>query len=185
MLAFISSEAAQEQGQTGGALLALSKQLELASRAAARFRTNLANKDEAITELSRASSGVESEAKPYVGIFVADVLSALRLRHGNEISEYLLDELSRKKILPLVPGGKMFRWSAQSVIAVWHSRKEFAEISAGIVSSCQTPLDCRAFVGTRTATFRIALRSFVLRAQWNTAELVRTLDSFTKEADTR
>jgi hypothetical protein len=185
MLASVNSEAVQEQDQTREALVSLSKQLELANRAAARFRTSLANRDEALAELSRASNGVESAAKPYAGIFVADVLSALRLRHGNEISEYLLDEVSRKKILPLIPGGKIFRWSAQSVLAVWHSRKELAEISAGIVNSCQMPFDCRAFVGTRTATFRIALRSVVLSVQWNNTELVRALDSFAKEADTR
>ena len=185
MLAFVHDKAEQECDQTQEALVALSNQLELANRVASRFRMSLPNRDEAIAELSRETGGAASGTKPYVGIFVADVLSALRLRHGSETSEHLLDEVSRKEILPLVPGGKIFRWSAQSVITLWRSTKEFAEISAGIAGSCQTPFDCRAFVGTRTATFRIAMRFTVLDAYGDTAELVRTLDSFAQGADTR
>jgi hypothetical protein len=185
MLALISDEAAQARDQARESLEALSHQLELANRAASRFRVSLPNRDEAITELNRKASGAESEARPYVGIFVADVLSALRLRHGNEVSEHLLDEVSRKGILPLVPGGKIFRWSAQSVVAIWSSTKKFAEISTEIASSCQAPFNCRAFVGTRTATFHITMRFVVLDAYRNTAELVRTLDGLAKGADPR
>ncbi len=182
MLAFVHDQVLQERDQTRQALEALSKQLELANRAASRFRTSLPNRDEAITELSRETGGLQ-EVRRYVGIFVADTLSALRLRHGNEISEYLLHEFSRKRISALLPDGKMFRWSAQSVLAVWHSQKALGDISAEIAGSCQAPFDCRAFVGTRTATFRIATRFVVLDAQLNTNELIRALDHFSRGAE--
>ena len=185
MLAFVRDEAAQEFDQTREALEALGNQLQLANRTVARFRVELPSRDEAIAELSREADAAKSTAKAYVGIFVADVLGALRARHGSEVSEQLLDEVSRKNILPLVPGGKIFRWSAQSVVAIWRSEKELTEISAQIVRSCQTPFDCRAFVGTRTATFYLAMRSAVLDARKNTAELLCALDGYAKGANTR
>jgi hypothetical protein len=185
MLAFVHNQAVQGRDQTREALEALSKQLGLANRAASRFRTSMPNKDEAITELSRETEETAAGTKRYVGIFVADIFTALRLRHGNETSEQLLHEISHKYISSLVPGGKVFRWSAQSILAVWHSQKELAEVTADITDRCQMPCDCRAFVGTRTATFRITMRFAVLNAQSNTAELVRTLDDFSKGADTK
>ena len=185
MLAFVRDELVQERDQTREALRALGKQLDLANRAASRFRTNLPNRDEAISALARTTGEAESEDKPYVGIFVADVLSTLQLRHGNDISEYFLAEVGRRRILPLVPGGKIFRWSAQSVLAIWSSNKGLAEISAEIANSCQIPFECQAFVGTRTATFCIALRFRVLTSQLNTVELVRAFDGFAKEENSR
>jgi hypothetical protein len=185
MLAFVRDELVQERDQTREGLEALGKQLELANRAASRFRTSLPNRDEAIAELNRTIGGAESEARPYIGIFVADVLSTLRLRHGNEISEYLLDEVGHRRLLALVPGGKIFRWSAQAVVAVWRSQKELTEISTEMAGFFQIPFDCRAFVGTRTATFRIAMRFLVLDTQLSIAKLVHTLDRFAKDADTR
>ena len=114
MLAFLHEQTVQERDQTREDLEALSKQLELANRAASRFRRSLPNRDEALAELSRETDPPESGAKRYAGIFIADVLSTLRLRHGNEVSEHLLHEVSRKNISPLVPGGKVFRWSEVS-----------------------------------------------------------------------
>ena len=100
MLAFVRDEAAQEFDQTREALEALGNQLQLANRTVARFRVELPSRDEAIAELSREADAAKSTAKAYVGIFVADVLGALRARHGSEVSEQLLDEVSRKNILP-------------------------------------------------------------------------------------
>jgi hypothetical protein len=85
----------------------------------------------------------------------------------------------------LFPGGKVFRWSAQSVLTVWHSQKTLAEISASIAGSCEMPFDCRAFVGTRTATFRITMRSAIFNVLTNTTELIRNLDDFSKGAETK
>ena len=185
MLAFVNDQVVEERDQTREALEALSKQLELANRAASRFRISLPNRDEALAELSREMDPSESGAKRYAGIFVVDALSALRLRHGNEVSEHLLHEISHKNIFPLMPGGKVFRWSTQSILAVWHSEKELGELSADIASSCQMPFDCRAFVGTRTAIFHITMRFVVLDALLNTAELIRALDNFSEGADTK
>ena len=180
MLAFVHEKAGPERNQTQEALEALSKQLELANRMASRFRTSLPNRDEAISELPCEPNESASETRRYLGIFVADVLSALRVRHGNEISDQLLHEVGQQHIFPLLPGGKVFRWSAQSVLTVWHSRKESAQVSAALADACQAPFDCRAFVGTRTATFRIAVRFLVLEAQPDTAGLVRAFDDFSK-----
>ena len=185
MLAFVHEKVVQERDETREALEALSRQLELANRAVSRFRTSLPSRDEALAELNRETNESESGNRRYIGIFVADVLSALRLRHGNEIADQLLHEVSHQHISSLVPGGKIFRWSAQSILAVWHGQNEWAEVRAAITSSCQTPFDCRAFVGTRTAIFRIVVRSAVLDARSGTAELVRTLDDFSKGIDTK
>lgn len=176
MLAFVHPQTDREYDQTRASLEALNNQLQLANRAASRFRTKLPGRDEAVAQLNRGTSQVEVETNMYAGLFVADVLSVLRSRHGNEISEYLLDELSRKNILPLMPGGKLFRWSAQSVLILWHSNQEMSEISSQIARSCQLPFHCQAFVGTRTAIFQIAVRPAVLKVPKNATKLIRALD---------
>ncbi len=185
MLAFVSNKTASDCVETRHSLEALSKQLQLAHRAASRFRVSLPNRAEGISQLHREASQAESEAKGYVGIFTADALSVLRARHGNEVSEYLLDEVSRKDILPLTPGGKMFRWSGQSIIVLWRSTKEISQITAHIAGSCAAPFHCQVFVGTRTATFQITMRSAVLPTHENTAELVRALDQLSAGAEAR
>lgn len=185
MLAFIRDKAEPDCEGTRESLEALSKQLQLANRAASRFRVSLPNRVEAISQLQRETSRRESKAKSYIAIFAADVLSTLRSRHGNEVSEHLLDEVSRGNILPLTPGGKIFRWSAQSIIAIWSSQNELAQISAYISDSCAVPFSCQVFVGTRTATFQITMRSAVLQAHENTAELVRAIDCFSMGADSK
>jgi hypothetical protein len=182
MLAFMHDTAAPDCEGTRQSLEALGKQLQLANRAASRFRVSLPSRAEAISQLQRETSPIESEAKFYVGIFAADVLSTLRSRHGNEVSEYLLDEVSRRNILPLVPGGKIFRWSAQSILAIWRSPNTTAQISAYIANSCAMPFSCQVFVGTRTATFQITMRSAVWQTHENTAELICALDSFSMGA---
>ena len=183
MLAFVHEEVAQEHDQTRVALETLNRQLELANRATSRFRPSLPSRAEAVTELSREANRSESGSKRYVGLFVADVLSALRLRHGNEVSEQLLHEISHQHLASFFPDGKAFRWSAQSILAVWSSQKELSEVKAAIAHSCQMPFDCRAFVGTRTATFRITMRCAVVETQSNVAGLVRALDEFSQGTD--
>jgi hypothetical protein len=185
MLAFVHKQTVQERDQTREALEALSRQLELADQAASRFRSSLESRDEAIVELNREANGSELGTNRYAGLFVADSLPVLRLRHGNEISEHLLHEVSHKHLLSSVPSGKIFRWSAQSILAIWCSQKELVEISSAIAASCQTPFDCRAFVGTRTATFRIMMRCIVLNAQSDATGLIRALDDFSKGTDSK
>jgi hypothetical protein len=185
MLAFVHEQVGQERDGTREALEALNRQLELAHRAASRFRANLPNRDEAITELNREAGGPESEIKRYAGLFVADTLPALRWRHGNEISEQLLHEVSHRHIAALLPGGKFFRWSAQSILAIWSSSAELADISSVMARSCQAPFDCRAFVGTRTATFRISMRLALWNVPVDTTELARAFDEFSQGADAK
>jgi len=185
MLAFAPIEITPEQDQSREALESLGNHLQRAQEAASRCRVRLPNRDKALAELSQEASRTEREGKSYLGIFAADVLSALRERHGSEVSEYLLDEISRKQILPLLPGAKMFRWSAQAVLAVWRSNKELKEIQAEISDFCQMPFVCRAFVGTRIATFYIPVRLAVWEAQKDMDETAGALDGFLEERKTR
>lgn len=185
MLAFVPEQVGQERDGTREALEALNRHLELAHQAASRFRPSLPNRDEAIAELNREVSGTEPEAKRYAGLFVADVLTALRLRHGNEISEQLLHEVSHQHIAPAIPGGKLFRWSAQSTLVVWSSSQNLTEVQSALAHSCEMPFHCRAFVGARTATFCISMRSLVLSAPAGIHEVIRAFDEFSKGTEAK
>lgn len=186
MLAFVPEQVKQERDGTQKSLEALNRHLELAHQAASRFRPNLPNRDEAVVELNRTANEWKSEAKPYAGLFVVDALSALRLRHGSEIAEQLLYEVSHQHIASAIPGGKLFRWSAQSILVVWSDLgKSVADAKSVLARSCEAPFDCRAFVGTRTAIFRISMRSLVRDAQADTGGLIRAFDEFSKGTDTR
>ncbi len=179
VLKFVRQQSEQESRQRQGALLDLTEQIREANDSASRFGASLPGRDQAIAALAESMrTGPGGDATLYAALFVADALGALRGRHGSQVSDGLLEDLSRKNILGILPDGKMFRWSANAVLAIWHSEGELAWVSNHIANACKTPFDHRAFVGTRVATFSIPVRSVTMIARGDLHEIVPDLDRF-------
>ncbi len=179
VLKFVRQQSELESQQSQGALQNLTEQVRQANDNVSRFGASLPGRDQAIAALSESiripSAGKESL---YAALFVADALGALRTRHGSQVCDGLLEELSRRDILGILPGGRIFRWSANAVLAVWNSEEELAWVSNHIANACKAPFDHRAFVGARVASFSIPVRSVTMIARGDLREIVPDLDRF-------
>ncbi len=179
MLLFVRAEAQKESDHTKTSLQALGSQLEVAHKAASRFRgMGLASRENALTELARELADSENEQQLYIGIFVADSLRAVTSRHGKDTSERLLEEVGQKHILPHIPTASLFGWSANSLVSIWRSTDDFAAVSNYVANCFKLPVDHRAFVGTRVATFSISLRSLIMQGRKDVEEIISNLDRF-------
>lgn len=178
-LQFVRKEAEKEREERREALEALGNQISEVHKSAARFRTGLAGKDEALSELASSLNQGASDKNLYVALFVADALPALRARHGNEIADGLLDELGRKKIQVLAPEGKVFCWAPHALLLVWRSSEGRDQVRK-LGNQFKTPFQYGASVGTRVATFSIALRSLIMQAGGALEQITAQLDQFVK-----
>lgn len=178
-LLFVRKEAEREREERKEALQALGNQISEVHKSAARFRVGLAGRDEALNELATSLKQNESGTNLYVALFVADAVPALRARHGNEIADGLLDELARKEIQALAPEGKIFCWAPHAVLLVWRSRDDRDKVRK-LGNQLKTPFQYGASVGTRVATFSIALRSLIMQAGEALEQITAQLDQFAK-----
>jgi hypothetical protein len=177
VLKFVQAEGAQERESGRGVAESLSSQLQNAQqKAASRFRINLAKREEALSTIKTAAAE-RSDKKTYLALFVADAAASIRERHGNQVSEVMLEELARTEIHPLVTDGNVYAWSPNSVLLTWQSEAD-RDVVRDIAKNVKTPYEYRAFVGSRTAAFRIPLRSVVMQVQGNVNEIVGNLDHF-------
>jgi hypothetical protein len=180
MLAYVRQEAESESAIAQESLHNLERQLRLAQMSASRFRAKRLRREEALAELACESQNQSAAGSLYLGMFVAPSLPAIRSRHGNEIGDFLLEELCHKNLGHLIPSGKIFAWSPNSLLALWRSEDELPQVSKHIANGTHASCKHRAFVGTRTATFSIDLKSLVLRAQEDKEDLIRHLDGFSE-----
>lgn len=176
-LQFVRKEAEKAREERREALQALGNQITEVHKSAARFRVGLAGRDEALTELASCLKQNESGTNLYVALFVADSLPALRARHGNEIADGLLDELARTEIQALAPEGKIFCWAPHAVLLVWRSKEDRDKVRK-LGNQLKTPFQYGASVGTRVATFSIALRSLIMQAGEALEQITSHLDQF-------
>lgn len=173
MLEYVRSESARDQRETKTAVETLGKQIREV-QTLPRARTQLLGRSEALafaTEL-RAAGG-----QPQAALFAADSLRAIRIRHGDDLANSILQDAARKHIAGLTPNGHVFCWSPAAVLLIWNQ----AEVDippAQVPSRLQMPLQHRAFVGARMATFSIAVRSVVLPATGAIEDLAEALDRF-------
>jgi hypothetical protein len=176
-LQFVRKEAEKEREERREALQALGNQISDVHKSASRFRVGLAGRDEALSELAASLNQNESDTNLYLALFVADAVPALRARHGNEIADGLLDELGRKEIQALAPEGKIFCWAPHAVLLVWRSAEDRDKVRK-LGSQLKTPFQYGASVGTRVATFSIALRSLIMQAGGALEQITTHLDQF-------
>jgi len=178
MLEFVRQEAKFDQTNGKAEIDSLGSQIRQVQQSASRFRVHFATREEAIEELkSRLSSG--GAACLHTALFVADSLRAVRVRHGDEIANNILEDLARKEIQSLVPGGGVFCWSPTSLLLIW-DHADVTTAPSELPGRFKAPIECKAFVGTRTALFNIALRSVVRAANGSLDEIVWALDRFQK-----
>jgi hypothetical protein len=179
VLRFVREESEDESRKTRTALEALGAQLEVAHQAAARFSGGgLRGREHGLAYLAEAINQGENSEALYAGLFVADALRAVRSRHGNQVSEALLNDISRKLIRQLLPEAQGFEWSSDAVLMVWRSAEKFAAVSHEIRTALNNPFENRAFVGTRVANFTISVRSLLLEARGRVDGIVSKLEQF-------
>jgi hypothetical protein len=178
MLEFVRQETKVDQTNGKAELDSLGSQIRQAQQTSARFRTHFATREEAVDEL-KARLGTGADANLHTALFVADSLRAVRVRHGDEIANNILQDLGRNEIQSLAPNGAVFCWSPTSILLIW-DHADAAMAPSELPGRFKAPIECKAFVGTRTAIFNIALRSMVRAASGSVDEIVWALDRFQK-----
>lgn len=176
MLDYVRAEGARDQHEDQKTLENLGQQIRDA-HTVSRPQTKLSGKADALEYLACLRRGESSN--PHAALFVVDSLRAIRVRHGDELANTILRDAATKSIAPLTPGGKAFCWSPISILLVWdHAGSETAP--ADILNRLPTALQQRAFIGTRIATFSLAVRFMVVPAAAPVDEIVSALDRFAK-----
>jgi hypothetical protein len=177
MLEFVRQEGKSDQ--TGKAdLEKLGNQVRQAHQSGSRFRPQIGGREDALKELTTQLTAPDT-ANLHAALFVADSLRALRVRHGDEIAGTILQDVARKEIQGLAPDGRVFCWSPTSVLLLWDHNIATAA-AKDLPNRIKSPLEHRAFVGTRIAVFNIVLRSVVMAARGNVEEVVWALDRFSR-----
>ncbi len=178
VLQFVRQESEDESQKTRSALEALGAQLEVAHQAAVKYAGGkLASREHGLAYLA-GEIDQENENVLYAGLFVADALRAVRLRHGNQVSEGLLCDISRKLLGKVVPDAQAFEWSSDALLVVWRSKENFTSVSEHVRNALNVPLENRAFVGTRVANFSLSVRSLLVEARGKLDQIVSNLDQF-------
>jgi hypothetical protein len=178
-LEYVREEAKRDVSEAQGTIDLLSVQIRQAHKATSRFSVQLPGRAEAIADMTATLKDQEAAATLHLALFAADSVRALRVRHGDEVANNLLWDLARKGIQPLAADGKVFGWSPHELLLTWH-HADTAEPARDIPARLKSPFEHRAFVGTRTATFNVILRSIVMPARGSVDELVWALDRFSK-----
>lgn len=177
MLDYVRQEGTRDQNETRATLENLTQQIRHANATTSRLCTQLPGRNEALeyigAELPRAGDNL------YAGLFAADSLRAIRVRHGEELGARILQDAAQKHIAPLAADGRVFCWSVNSVLLMWR-QTDPSVAPADLPSKLGATLQLRAFLGTRVATFSLALRSVVMQASGSVDEFVWTLDRFAK-----
>jgi hypothetical protein len=177
MLEFVKKEGKSDQTEGKADIEKLGNQVRQAHQSSSRFRLQIGGHEEAVTELTTQLTA--SNGSLHAALFVADSLRALRVRHGDEIAGNILQDLARKEIQGLAPDGNVFCWSPTSVLLLWHH--DSADIAPGdLPNRVKSPLEHRAFVGTRIAVFNIVLRSVVMPARGSVQDIIFALDRFSR-----
>lgn len=152
----------------------LGTQIQETYAACSRLGARFLQRPEAIEELRLML--LTPETKPHVGLFLAESLDSVASRYGKEVSAVLLDELGRKHLAPLVPDCKLYQWSSSSVLVLWnHSSADSSP--AGLFSAAKSS-EHKAFVNGRIASFKLTLRSVVVKAAGPLEDIVDLLDRF-------
>ena len=180
VLQFVRQQSEQESQHAQGALKNLGEQMRQVHSSASQFGSSLQVREQAIARLTES---IRNEAegtckKVYATLFVADALTALRSRHGNQIADGLLEDLSRKDIAAILPEATIFRWGANGLLATWQSDADLSVLTSHVAAKSKAPFDHRAFVGTRVAVFSIPVRSVTMKISSSLSELVPNLDRF-------
>ncbi|HEX4771079.1 MAG TPA: hypothetical protein VH351_09630 [Bryobacteraceae bacterium] len=178
MLEFVRQEVKFDQTNGKAEIDSLGSQIRQIQQSTSRFRAPFATREEAIDALkSRLDSG--KDANLHTALFVADSLRAVRVRHGDEVANNILQDLACNPIQSLAPEGAVFCWSPTSILLIW-DHADVASAPGELAGRIKPPVECKAFVGTRTALFNIGLRSTVRAANGPIDEIVWALDRFQK-----
>ena len=179
MLEVVRQEGKRDLDETHATLETLGQQIRQVHTATSRFRIQMLGRLEAIEDLKWEVADTKNSADLYLALFASDSLRALRARHGDDIAANMLEELGRKQIQVLAPEGKVFCWSPTSLLLMWH-HSDTATAPGELPNRVKSPFEYRAFVGTRVATFNVAIRSLVMQGSGTADEIVWALDRFWK-----
>ena len=161
--------------------LGLSEEVRQAQLTSVRLHVQMPGRSDALNHMRDLVAASFEKADAQVTLFVVDTLKALRARHGEEIASSILEELGRKQIQPLAPEGKLFCWSASSLVLI--ARPRTAGNSAGLLCAVPSTFEHRAFTGTRLATFQVNVRSISKALSSRVEDVTTILDRFSKETD--
>jgi GGDEF domain-containing protein len=183
LITYVQRESDQEQKERVETLNSLGARVQAAYESVNRFGASLAGREEAIAHLRRASQTPKGpKYTRYLAMFAVDTALAIRKRHGNQVANSLLEDFARERIAVLLPESVVFRWSPESIVAVWQSDRELSEMASYVANASKSPFEYRAFLGSRVASFSLAYRTVVSYANGQLDDVILSLDRFARGA---
>jgi hypothetical protein len=157
----------------------LGQQIQQVHKAQSRFAPQLPGRNSAIEHLKPILGATPPPAGVRMAMFAADSVRVIRERHGDEVASSIVQDLGLKRLQPLFPESKVFRWAPNALLLVWRDTDP-SKAPGDVLVGLKPSYEQRAFVGTRVAVFSITLRSLVIQTRGTMEELILTFDRFSR-----
>lgn len=177
MLQVVREEAKADHGKAEKVIKSLGRQIQQIHRAQLRFSSVLRSRTDAVEYIASIMDAGAAATHLHLALFVADSLTVIRERHGDEAASLILQNMGHKQVQALAPEGQVFYWSTNSLLMVWE-HTDGSKPAGEVASTLKSPVEQRVFVGSRVAIFNVAVRSLVIQARGTVDDLVGSLDRF-------
>ncbi len=157
----------------------LGLQIQQVHKAQSRFAPQLPARNCAIEYLKPLLEAASPAVDLRMAMFAADSLRVIRERHGEEVATSIVQDLGFKRLQPLFPESKVFRWAPNALLLAWRDT-DASKAPGDVLVGLKPSYEQRAFVGTRVAVFSITLRSLVIQTRGSMEELILTFDRFAR-----
>jgi hypothetical protein len=106
---------------------------------------------EAVRNISEGLQSVPPDHALYVIAFAFDQLHAVTQRYGPEAAEDVIFRLIRERVQPLAPANSAYRWTPQSLVAVFERPSDLKQLQSEAAALNRSPMVQRISSGNRTA----------------------------------
>jgi hypothetical protein len=133
-----------------------------------------------VRNISEGLQSVPPDHALYVIAFAFDQLYAVERRYGPEAAEDVMFRLIRERVQPLAPANSAYRWTPQSLVAVFERPRDFKQLQSAVEALNRAPLVQRISQGNTTAL--VTLNPSHLVAEGRTGlhdALIEEVDRFT------
>ena len=181
MLATVRNDSKSEEQHRKKLLDNLDSKIRTVHETAASLPFPLLGRPQAIEHLIAICNRQAPPDSMHAALFTIDSLRAIRIRHGEEVASRVLSGVASTEIQPLAHAGHVFIWSPSTLLLLWEHNDAEVPVT-DVIQHLKTPIEHRAFVGSRTAVFNLSVRSLVARLQGTAVEMAETLDRFSSGA---
>ena len=174
-------EACRQRAESARELAAFRTEIMEARQLCAQTpHQRLPGRPEAVRSISEGLQSVPPDHALYVIAFAFDQLYAVERKYGPEAAEDVIFRLIRERVQPLAPANSAYRWTPQSLVAVFERPRDLKQLQSAVEALNRAPLVQRISQGNTTAL--VTLNPSHLVAEGRTGlhdALIEEVDRFT------